>query len=98
MLCNRRYNGPIGVVSNVFTNTFPVSFSWSTGLSCCRPRGIPAGVLTTFTVGDWVKTYAQSLYNAVLGPTPPTNGPYSHCPHVSRAAAQSHRFYRLTWL
>jgi hypothetical protein len=74
-------NGPIGVASNVFTNTFPGIVQLVNGQLVPLPIGaaIPAGVFTTFTVGDWVKTYAAQspAINAVLGPTPPTSGPYT---------------------
>ncbi len=74
-------NGPIGVAQNVFTNTFPGIMQLVGGKLVPLPVGaaLPAGVFTTFTVGDWVQTYAQQgpLLGAVLGPTPPTKGPYS---------------------
>ena len=74
-------NGPIGVAQNVFTNTFPGIMQLVGGKLIPLPVGaaLPAGVFTTFTVGDWVQTYATQgpLLNAVLGPTPPTKGPYS---------------------
>lgn len=74
-------NGPIGVASNVFTNPFPNRVQFVNGQAVPLPVGapIPAGVITNFTVGDWIQTYAQQapIINAVLGVTPPTKGPYT---------------------
>jgi hypothetical protein len=74
-------NGPIGVASNVFTNTLPGKVQLVNGQLVPLPVGspIPAGVFTNFTVGDWIQAYAAQspVINAVLGPTPPTKGPYS---------------------
>ncbi|HYL37460.1 MAG TPA: TonB-dependent receptor [Bryobacteraceae bacterium] len=91
-------NGPIGVASNVFTNTFPGVMQLVNGQLIPLNVGaaIPAGVFTTFTVGDWVQTYAQQApaINAVLGPTPPTHGPYSVTPlNISKSSSSVSTLY-----
>jgi hypothetical protein len=74
-------NGPIGIASNLFYNTFPGKFQLVGGQAAPIPIGapIPGGAITNFTVGEWVETYDQQLpaLNAVLGPVPPKSGPYS---------------------
>ena len=74
-------NGPVTVGSNVFTNSFPgvVQLLGGQFVPLAVGAPIPAGVLTNLTVGQWVQIYAQQLpaVNAVLGPVPPKNGPYS---------------------
>ena len=74
-------NGPIGITSQLFSNTFPNIVQVVGGKIVPVPVGapVPYGVLTNFTIGDWVQTYAAQKdgINAVLGPTPPKNGPYS---------------------
>jgi hypothetical protein len=91
-------NGPIGVASNVFTNTFPGIVQLVNGQLVPLPIGaaIPAGVFTTFTVGDWIKTYAQQApaINEVLGPTPPRSGPYSVTPlNISKSSSSVSTLY-----
>src|SRR5271165_5147704 len=74
-------NGPIGITSQLFTNTFPGIVQVVAGQAVPVPVGapVPYGVLTNFTIGDWVQTYAaqQAALSAVLAPAPPKNGPYS---------------------
>ena len=74
-------NGPIGITSQLFTNTFPGIVQVVGGQVVPVPIGapVPYGTLTNFTIGDWVQTYAaqKGALNAVLGVTPPTNGSYS---------------------
>jgi Carboxypeptidase regulatory-like domain len=74
-------NGPIGIASNLFSNSFPGIVQLVGGQVVPLPIGapIPGGAITNFTVGDWVQTYAAQLplLNATLGVTPPRNGPYS---------------------
>jgi Carboxypeptidase regulatory-like domain len=74
-------NGPIGITSQLFTNTFPGIVQVVGGQVVPVPIGapVPYGALTNFTIGDWVQTYAaqKGTLNGVLGATPPKNGPYS---------------------
>ena len=74
-------NGPIGITSQLFTNTFPGIVQVVGGQAVPVPIGapVPYGVLTNYTIGDWVQTYAaqKANLNAVLGVTPPKSGSYS---------------------
>jgi hypothetical protein len=74
-------NGPVGISSNVFSNSFAGIVQYVGGKVVPVPIGapIPGGAITNFTIGDWVRTYAMELpaLNAVLGVTPQASGPYS---------------------
>ncbi|HLG97464.1 MAG TPA: TonB-dependent receptor [Bryobacteraceae bacterium] len=74
-------NGPIGITSQLFTNTFPGIVQVVGGQVVPVPIGapVPYGVLTNYTIADWVQTYQaqKGALDAVLGVTPPKSGPYS---------------------
>ena len=74
-------NGPIGITSQLFTNTFPGIVQVAGGQAVPVPIGapVPYGVLTNFTIADWVQTYKaqKGTLDVLLGGTPPKSGPYS---------------------
>ena len=74
-------NGPITVSESAFSNPLPGIVEFVNGKAVPVPVGapLPSGVLTNFTVGDWVNAFAQQggAISAVLGPVPPSSGPYT---------------------